>query len=67
MKNTVYVEFQGNKIDTNVQMSKFKSLWREQGGKVKDLKNVNLYINADESLVYYVVNDDITGSFEVEK
>ncbi len=67
MKNSIFVELHGNQIDTNVQMNKFKEIWKEQGGKVKDLKDVNLYVNLEQNLVYYVVNGDITGSFEVVK
>ncbi len=67
MKNSIFVEFHGNQIDTNIQMARFKELWKEQGGKIKDLKDVNLYINIEQNLVYYVVNGDINGSFEVVK
>ncbi len=63
----IYVEIHGHKIDTNVQMNRFKELWKEQGNKIKDAKDVNLYINAEQNLVFYVVNDEITGSFEIVK
>ncbi|MDR2889065.1 MAG: DUF6465 family protein [Lachnospiraceae bacterium] len=31
--------------------------------KAADLKSINLYVKPEESLVYYVINGDITGSF----
>ena len=33
--------------------------------KASELKDVKLYVKADESKVYYVFNGDITGSFEI--
>ncbi len=67
MKSEILVEFQGRQIDTNAQMNKFKDIWKEQGGKVKDLNDVKLYINVEQGLVYYVVNGDDTNtaSFEI--
>ncbi len=67
MSNSIFVEYHGNQIDTNIQMNKLKEIWKEQGGKVKDLKDVNLYINAEQNQVYYVINEDVTGSFEIVK
>ncbi len=67
MKSDILVEFQGRQIDTNAQMNKFKDIWKEQGGKVKDLDDVKLYINVEQGLVHYVINGDDTktGSFEI--
>ncbi len=67
MKNDILVEFQGRQIDTNAQMNRFKEIWKEQGGKVKDLEDVKLYINVEQGVVYYVVNGDVenTNSFEI--
>ncbi len=67
MKNEIFVEFQGRQIDTNAQMNKLKDIWKEQGGKVKDLDDVKLYINVEQGLVYYVINGDVenTNSFEI--
>ncbi len=67
MSSSIFVEYLGNQIDTNVQMNKLKEIWKEQGGKVKDLKDVKLYINAEQNQVYYVINEDVTGSFEIVK
>ncbi len=67
MANSIFVEFHGNQIDTNIQMNRLKEIWKEQGGKIKDLKDVNLYINVEQNLVYYVINGDTNGSFEVVK
>ncbi len=67
MASSIFVEFQGNQIDTAIQMNRLKEIWKEQGGKVKDLADVSLYINVEQNQVYYVINGDITGSFDVVK
>ncbi len=67
MASSIFVEFHGNQIDTAIQMNRLKEIWKEQGGKIKDLKDVNLYINVEQNQVFYVINGDITGSFEVVK
>ncbi len=67
MKNDIFVEFQGRQIDTNAQMNRLKEIWKEQGGKVKDLDDVKLYINVEQGVVHYVVNGDTANasSFEI--
>ncbi len=67
MKSEILVEFHGNQIDTNTQMNKFKEIWKENGGKIKDIQDVKLYINVEQGLVHYVINGDVenTGSFEI--
>lgn len=66
MKNAIFVECHGEKFETEVQMNKFKELWKEEGKRIKDIKNVNIYINVEQKKVYYVVNDDISGSFDLQ-
>lgn len=65
MKSEMYVELNGKQINMDTQMNKFKELWKEQGGLVKDLKDVKLYINLEQHQVHYVVNDDTKGSFDI--
>ena len=36
--------------------------WTKSGGKVGDIKSVDLYIKPEESAVYYVINKTETGS-----
>ena len=39
-----------------------KKAWTKSGGKVGDIKSVDLYIKPEESAVYYVINKTETGS-----
>ncbi len=41
-----------------------KEIWtKELGNLVRDLKDVKIYVNVDESTAYYVVNDSVEGKF----
>lgn len=40
------------------------SLAKKAYGK-KDIKNLDIYVKPEESKAYYVVNNDVTGSFDL--
>ena len=43
-----------------------KSDWTAKGNSLDDMKQLTLYINAVEGMVYYVVNDDyLSGNFAI--
>lgn len=65
MKVETFIELHESQVDTNAQLNRFKELWKEQGNMVKDLKSVKIYINLNQNKVFYVANEDITGSFEL--
>lgn len=65
MKQSLFIEFNGKKIDDKFLFDTVKELWKEKGNKVKDLLNVDLYYKPDEGKCYYVFNEDETGSIEV--
>lgn len=65
MKESMFVEFQGRKIEQKQLVKAAKDLWAEQGNKVKDLKTLELYYKPEEGMCYYVINGDITGGFGV--
>ncbi|MBR0410858.1 MAG: hypothetical protein IJI25_07640 [Eubacterium sp.] len=66
MKSTFNVEFGANKIESKEVIANAKKIWVDEGGqnrKVKDLTKVDLYVKPEENAVYYVFNDEETGSF----
>ncbi len=67
MKSSIIVENMGNQIDTDKQLVEFKRIWKEEGNKVKDLKDVKIYINIEQNKIYYVANENISGSFDIVK
>ena len=39
-----------------------KKAWTKSGGKIGDIKTMDLYIKPEENAVYYVINGTETGS-----
>lgn len=47
-------------------VARAKSDWTAKGNSLDDMKQLTLYINAVEGMVYYVVNDDyLSGNFAI--
>jgi hypothetical protein len=66
MKSTFNVEFGANKIESKEVIAAAKKVWTDEGGmnrKLKDLKQLDLYVKPEENAVYCVFNEDETGSF----
>lgn len=66
MKSTLNVQFGGNTIESKEIIATAKKVWVDEGNqnrKVKDLQKLDLYIKPEENAVYYVFNDDESGSF----
>ena len=66
MKSTYNVEFAGNQIESKEVIKKKKKVWVDAGNKnrkVKDLKTMDLYLKPEENAVYYVFNEEESGSF----
>lgn len=67
VKTNVVIEFAPDRKYTQANLEKIaKDVWKyDLKKKVSDIKSMDLYVNAYESKVYYVINGDITGSFDV--
>ena len=66
MKSTYNVEFAGNQIESKEVIARAKKVWvdaRNKNRKVKDLKTMDLYLKPEENAVYYVFNEEESGSF----
>ena len=66
MKLDLFIEFQGKKTEQKSLLEAAKDIWRNQGNRIKDLKSVELFFKPDENKCYYVINENTTGSFDVE-
>ena len=65
MKSNVYVEFYGEQVSQSEILEEAKKIWKDSGKKVADLKSIQLYIKPEDDRVYYVFNDDESGSFPI--
>lgn len=64
MKTSMFVEYQGTQIEDKMIIAKVKEAWLNEGHKIKDIKELKLYVKPEEAAAYYVINDDITGKIE---
>lgn len=63
MKSSFYIEFYGKQVDEAALVKTAKDIWAATGKKASELKSLNLYVKPEENAVYYVFNNDETGSF----
>ena len=62
----IHVQFAGKSYSQEELMKMAKDVWRyDLKQKVGDLKSVELYVKPEESAVYYVMNQEFTGSFYI--
>ncbi len=63
VKESVYLQYLGKEISQADLMKQVKEIWTKQmKNKAADLKSIALYLKPEENMVYYVINDDVTGS-----
>lgn len=64
VKEVVHVQFGGKSYTAEDLVKSAKDVWQyDLKQKVSDFKSVEIYVKPEESLAYYVINDDVTGSF----
>ena len=66
VKNTVHVQFAGKSYSQDDRVKMAKDVWKyDLKQKASDFKSVELYVKPEESIVYYVINKEFTGSFYI--
>ena len=66
MKTSLYVEYQGLQVEEKELITKVKELWVNDGNKIKDIKELKLYIKPEEAVAYYVINEETSGKIELQ-
>ena len=61
----VILQYAGREIEGAELVQRVKDIWAAEGRAAADLKDIKLYVKPEEYTVYYVVNGDITGSFDL--
>jgi hypothetical protein len=63
VKETVVLQYLGKEINKDDLMKQIREIWTKQmKRKVSDLVSVTLYLKPEDNMVYYVINDEVTGS-----
>lgn len=64
-KQEVYIQFGGKDILEQDVVAAVKKAWTDMGRKVGEMVDVKIYIKPEESMAYYVINEDVTGKVEL--
>lgn len=65
-ETAITLQFSGKAYTTEELVKIAKDVWRyDLGGKVRDFKSVELFVKPEESVCYYVINGDVSGSFAI--
>lgn len=66
IKESVSVQFDGKSYTTEELVKIAKDVWKyDHKKKVSDFQSVELYVKTEESIVYYVINGEVNGSFAI--
>ena len=66
VKESISIQFGGKDYTTEDLVKIAKDVWKyDLKKKVSDFQSVELYVKPEESMVYYVINGDVTGSFAI--
>ncbi len=66
LKETVYLQYLGKEVNKDDVMKRVREIWMKQmKRKAGDMRSVSLYLKPEENMVYYVINDEVTGSIEI--
>ncbi|BFL47176.1 DUF6465 family protein [Lactonifactor longoviformis] len=66
VEESIYLQFGGKEILTKDLAVRVKEIWtKELGKKEKDLTDLKLYVKPEEYTVYYVINQEVTGSIDL--
>lgn len=64
VQEVVNFQFSGKSYTPDDLLKSCKDVWKyDLGGKEEDIKSIELYVKPEENTTYYVINDEITGSF----
>lgn len=67
MKTEVTFQHEGIDVRLSHLERRVKDVWKSDGRKVKDIKELVLYVKPEDGLVYYVINEIFTGSIPFEE
>lgn len=65
MKAKRIIQFSGKEFILGELEQKVKEIWREKGNLQKDIKTLEIYVKIEENKCYYVINETVSGKFEL--
>ncbi len=67
MKANIFLEYQEKQIMESAIIAKAKQIWKDSGNTAASLKTLQVYVKPEENTAYYVINDEVTGSFSLDE
>lgn len=65
-KSEFHIQFSGKSYSQDDLVKMAKDVWKyDLKRKVSEFKSAEFYIKPEESMVYYVINKEVTGSFYI--
>ena len=62
----IHIQIDGKDYTRDQLLQSARDIWvYDLGRKLSEFNTVELYLNVNESRAYYVINEDVTGSFEI--
>lgn len=61
----IYVQYGDDEYLTSVFADKAKEMFVSEGHRAATIKTLRIYVKPEEKMVYYVVNDNTSGKFEI--
>ena len=65
MKSELTIQYNGNDNTETELIAMAKEAYKAAGNKVSDIKKLDLYVQPENSKVYYVVNNDFNGEYQL--
>lgn len=66
MKEAVHIQFGGKSYASEDLIKIAKDVWvYDLNQEEKNFKSVELYVKPEENVVYYVINGEVQGSFNI--
>ena len=63
--SSVILQYAGREVQADDWTRRAKEIWKEAGKPEAEIRDIKLYVKPEENMVYYVINEDMTGSFEL--
>ena len=64
MKTKFTVEFAGKSVDNAELEKNITNIWTEAGNKASEIKSLQVFLQPDNSIAYFVINDDFKGDYK---
>ncbi len=65
MKSELTIQFAGKDNKESELVAAAKADYKAKGNKPADIKKLELYVQPENSIAYYVINDGFKGEFQI--